>query len=413
VRSNFPGTLQKTFSCRTFRSSSGSQSANLAGLVLPCQIIVSQRLAISIRMYDRESLFQSEIKMSRSQGYVIVINNPGIGDEQTFLALDAKYMVYQYEVGGKQNTLHLQGYVFFKHQRFFTAMKKLLPRAHIEAAKGSPEENKAYCTKEEGRVDGPYEFGICPKIGRPKGKSKMQDVADGIKAGMSVAEIKDQFPTWYMRYHNGIEKMVKPPGRTSLGIGMPRVQVYWGVPGSGKSYRAEREAMARGSVYHLHKNGPNYWWDGYDGQTSVIINDFYGHYPYSELLNLLDCYDNTVNPKGHTKIPFISKYIYITSNKHPYQWYKEEITGKWLCKSDLYPNYDKPVIKCALERRIATIVEFASVFVMPVIPEPPQSPVPPPPALVRQNAVARSAFRRLDFDASVTLSNPFSYVPKL
>ena len=38
-------------------------------------------------------------------------------------------------------------------------MKKLFPRAHLEVAKGSPEQNKIYCSK-----DGKFqEFGVFPK----------------------------------------------------------------------------------------------------------------------------------------------------------------------------------------------------------------------------------------------------------
>lgn len=52
------------------------------------------------------------------------------------------------EKGKKKETPHLQGYVEFKNARTFNQVKKLLPRAHIEKAKGNRQQNIDYCSKE-------------------------------------------------------------------------------------------------------------------------------------------------------------------------------------------------------------------------------------------------------------------------
>lgn len=49
---------------------------------------------------------------------------------------------------GEEGTPHLQGYVRFKNHVRFTTIKNALPRAHIEKAKGSDEQNYVYCSKE-------------------------------------------------------------------------------------------------------------------------------------------------------------------------------------------------------------------------------------------------------------------------
>lgn len=71
------------------------------------------------------------------------------------------YQVWQYE---EVNHRHIQGYAYFKNPITAARFKKLVftwcnVKAHVEVARGSPEKNKKYCTKEESRVAGPFEFG--------------------------------------------------------------------------------------------------------------------------------------------------------------------------------------------------------------------------------------------------------------
>ena len=60
-------------------------------------------------------------------------------------------MVIGYEVG-KDGTPHLQGYVCMKKTRTLPAMKKIMPRAHLELMKGTPEQAAEYC-KKDGKFD--------------------------------------------------------------------------------------------------------------------------------------------------------------------------------------------------------------------------------------------------------------------
>lgn len=58
---------------------------------------------------------------------------------------------YKYCIGkevAETGTPHLQGYIEFPSARTFDTCKKLLPRAHIEKARGSREENVKYCSKD-------------------------------------------------------------------------------------------------------------------------------------------------------------------------------------------------------------------------------------------------------------------------
>lgn len=63
------------------------------------------------------------------------------------------------------------------------------------------------------------------------------------------------------------------------------------------------------------------WWDGYSGQTVVVIDEFYGWLGYDFLLRLLDRYSFAVETKGGS-VSFTSKLVIFTSNKPPSEWYR-------------------------------------------------------------------------------------------
>lgn len=94
----------------------------------------------------------------RSRGYTIVINNFTNDEELAFKNIEADKWIYQIEQG-HNGTVHLQGFLYFKHPKEFSFIKKWLNRAHIEAAKHN-DKSIEYCNKEDTRVRGPYTHNI-------------------------------------------------------------------------------------------------------------------------------------------------------------------------------------------------------------------------------------------------------------
>lgn len=276
--------------------------------------------------------------MSKTRGYCFTLNNWSEEEREGIKLIECKYMCFQEEVAPTTLTPHIQGYIYFEGARHFNAVKKLIPRAYFAVAKGNTEQNKAYCSK-PGGVNF-FEKGIHTNQGK---RNDINHVANEIAKGTSMDEIAQENPVAYIRYHRGFKELAS----TYVGKRDFKTDVfwYWGATGTGKSYSAHQQAPDS-----YYKMGGNKWWDGYTGQSDVIIDDFRGDLcPFHELLRLFDRYPHRVEYKGGS-INFIARRIFVTCNKPPeavYQGRTEEDIGQLL-------------------RRITEVKHFDQAFVPPI-----------------------------------------------
>lgn len=86
---------------------------------------------------------------AKHRSYCITVNNWTANDLEILdrNTKTAKYFIIGKEVG-ESGTPHLQAYLNFKSPRSWAALKKAMPSAHIEVAKGTPKQNYEYCSKE-------------------------------------------------------------------------------------------------------------------------------------------------------------------------------------------------------------------------------------------------------------------------
>lgn len=242
--------------------------------------------------------------------YMLTINNFKVGDELLLMNDKHKYCVYQVE-RGENGTEHIQALIYYANPRSWP--KKRYPRAHIEVTKDINAGIK-YCSKEETRVRGPYETGEKPVQGRRK---DLETIGRQIIEGeTNLSNIATENPAIYIRYVKGLTllKAAVEKNRTEP----PKVFWYWGKSGTGKT-RTAFEAHKE-SVYI--KDGTQ-WWDGYNNEEAIIIDDFDGKWPFRDFLRLLDRYPYQGQIKGgYVKIN--SPYIYITCEFEPHQVFKGE-----------------------------------------------------------------------------------------
>ncbi len=144
--------------------------------------------------------------MSKSKYWVFTLNNPS-EDEVTkisdSLVKETDYMTWQLEEG-KEGTRHIQGYVCFKNRKMMKSIKKIWnDRLHLEVRRGTHDEAKAYCQKDDTRVKGQefVEYGDDEKVPKKKGqRNDLTDIKDKILAGIRIRDIEDEHFGAFAKY---------------------------------------------------------------------------------------------------------------------------------------------------------------------------------------------------------------------
>ena len=63
-------------------------------------------------------------------------------------------------------------------------------RSRWEPMYGSVAQARAYATKEDTRVEGPWEFGLMSSVGKRRG---LEEAVDCVKAGMALSKVAEEF----------------------------------------------------------------------------------------------------------------------------------------------------------------------------------------------------------------------------
>lgn len=286
--------------------------------------------------------------MSRNRCWIITHFIESIEEGQSFLQESSslptvRYIIGQIEQCPTTNKLHVQAYIHFHGARSMSAVKKDLGNeVHLEIRRGTTKEAIKYCSKEETRVWGPFEHGDKPHQGIP---SKLFNVCQAIQQGeiTSFTQLIHEAPEVYCRNRNGIRDILGSSIKAKTkDFRKLTVEVYYGEAGTGKTRRVYEEHE---SLYSLEQsaNGQDVWFDGYEGEKTLLIDDFYGWIRFSFLLKILDGYRLKLPVKGSYTWAEWETVIF-TSNTAPWNWYR------W---SD-HLNYG------AFKRRITKVIHFTN-----------------------------------------------------
>ncbi len=284
---------------------------------------------------------------SRGRSWCYTLNNYTDSEVDILKSIKCMYHVFGKEMSATQ-TPHIQGFIHWRNARSFSSVKSMLcGRVHIEIRRGTPTEASAYCKKQD--LDF-FESGTLPQTHYQKGQSekdRWSKILNLAKEGNFV-NLMEEYPDAYIRYHRTLHNIakqfcVRPP---DLKVDPHTVNIwYWGDPGTGKSRRARAE-----SVSYFVKN-LNKWWDCYQNEDDVILDDFSvdtARYLSTHLKLWSDRYAFVGEVKGTARW-IRPKRIIVTSN------YSIELL--WM---------DDNVLQDAISRRF-TIVHMDDVWIPPVI----------------------------------------------
>jgi hypothetical protein len=236
------------------------------------------------------------------------------------------YILYGLEICPTTGRRHAQGYVEFKNKTTLSGAQHFVSMTY-KVTRGTAEQNKTYCFK----LNEPVPNAVTYESGTPMRQGERSDlnaVGEQIVAGVLPQAIAEENPGMYARYFRGLHAL-----RAAV-IDRPRDQatpknvvVYFGPTGTGKTRGAVDQLNQLYGDYFLWDPTLHPWWDGYDNHRGVIIDEFRGQLPFSVILRLLDRYRMTVQVKGGMR-QFVADTIYITSPKHPDEWYKDDGSDK-------------------------------------------------------------------------------------
>lgn len=247
----------------------------------------------------------------------------------------------------------LIGYLELDRPTRISALKTRLgfDTIHFEKRLGTQQQAIDYCQDESKRVANTmfYESGTRAVSGK---RGDLDDIKDMADSGESTINIASSHFGSYVRYHRGIEKYMTLKSASLNDHRNVEVKIFWGATGTGKTFKASMESER---PYWLpNPNGPSaLYFDGYDGQDTIIIDDFYGWIPFHVMLRLCDKYHCSLNTKGGT-VSLRHKKVIITSNLPPRDWYKN-------VKDELF---------AAFTRRITETVHMSEPFVAPPLVNP-------------------------------------------
>ena len=256
----------------------------------------------------REVLRNGKISAPSKRWWLITLNNPSSDWKADFQALGSQWGIGQLEQG-ENGTPHVQGVLWFAEKLKNTYWKgkscwsRALPTEDVERS-------IAYCTKNETRQDGPYQFGKDPR----KSSGHKQRVARNYNAALDLLkegrlkEVEADVLIPHFGNCQKLQSLFQVGSRHSA----PRGIWIYGSPGMGKSY------YVRERFPDCYSKPQNKWWDGYSREKSVLLDDLDQHGAcLSHLLKIwLDEYPFSGEIKGGTVMPSYDHFV-ITSNYLP------------------------------------------------------------------------------------------------
>ena len=249
----------------------------------------------------------------------------------------AVWLICQMETAPNTGTVHLQGAISFGKKMRKQAVSNFLCKAWVSARRGSVDQCVEYCTKEESRLEGPWEFGERP-IGQEAGQknlpgAKLKEIYDLMKQDdVTLDQIMELYPGEFIRMERNIRAVwSRLTQKRAAGPRLDlKVIVLNGPTGSGKTRTAFEIAGGYDAdkVFVVQKTtgkGQTVWWNGYESQKTVILDEFDDKwYDYKELLRVLDIHPYRCDTKGGF-VWLAATTIIITSCRPPRMWYAEQV----------------------------------------------------------------------------------------
>lgn len=279
-----------------------------------------------------------------------------------------RYAVWVVETG-KDNKPHIQGFLHFNRPIALTTVKSRLQSksVHVETvinddaaahycSKPHQDCSCKHCVKQGGeRFYGPVEVGTRPDYKTKSGLSPTDELALMVNKGLTDAQIAEEAPWAILRHSRGINALrfatMQAKSKEWRSV---EVILLLGDAGTGKTAWAIQDSAD--GYYKPDLSKKEIWFDGYQGERTLILDDFRGSScKFEQLLKLLDGHHLTLPIKGGHTYAMWTRVI-LTSNTTPEEWYQRLSPNQSEYSTEEEHNWRAKEAN-AFERRISLKVE--------------------------------------------------------
>ena len=264
-------------------------------------------------------------KNSKFRKYQLTINNPaekGFTHDKIKEILLNSNPIYFCLCDEQGQTYHTHIYVCYENAVYFSTMKNRFPTAHIENVQGSSSENRDYIRKEGKYLNSDKkdtnipetfeEWGEIPQDKATKNETVSEQVLEMVINGCSNVEIINTFPSYGTKVNqlNTLRQEILND-RYSKEDRNVKVTYIFGDTGSGKT----RFVMSSYDYTDIYKvTNYEHPFDNYNGQKVLLLDEFRGGLPISDILQYLDRYPCTLPARYTDKVACFTE-VYIVSNE--------------------------------------------------------------------------------------------------
>lgn len=279
--------------------------------------------------------------MARSRSFAVT----DFRDLDVFIDLvgpDAKYWIVGKEVCPDTGRHHLQAYIYYKTQHTLSAIIKRLKPAHVEIAKGTPEQNTDYCSKEGDFLEhGERPVGAVGGLAKGRAAIALRNstmLTTDLNHAVDRGELPlSQLPLMKkakMLYYSAVQPYCHDDVR---GVW------YYGPPRTGKSRAAYAEFPG------AYRKAQHKWFCGYQMEDVILLDDLdtdcLGHY----LKIWMDRYPVCAETKNG-QVQLRHKKFVITSNYLPEELFKDKIMAAAIRSRCTFKMFGEHVFNPVFER---------------------------------------------------------------
>lgn len=204
-------------------------------------------------------------------------------------------------------------------KRSLNVIGQLFGGAYVAPMRGSFAQNEAYCGKENTLI----------KLGEEPEQGKRGDLKETIRAiinlEMHMDDLLEEDPHFLHLYERTLKRaQTKADKKIKRNFKCQGLWI-WGKTGVGKTYKVYNEII--GDKDYYDKCLRDEWWDGYEGEEIIVLNEFRGELPFSDLLKLCDEFPMKLKRRNESPRPCMAKQVIITSCKPPEECYSNIYNG--------------------------------------------------------------------------------------